>query len=100
MPWTFWMLMDGTNPQCTLEQMALNIFHNHVPKDFPCYPSSSGVEWWVQLWSSPATGRYSMHNNDPDDMSKMGISFHWDKDKHLCNLMETQLFEQQCTIPE
>lgn len=82
MPRTFWMPADGTKPRCALEQMALDVFHHHVPKDFPCDPSTSGAEWWVQLRPSPATGRYVMHD-EPDAMSETGVSFHWDKDEDL-----------------
>lgn len=54
-------------------------------------PQLSGAEWWVQLRPSPElTGRYAMHvhtdNDKPKDkadMSRTGISFHWDKDEEL-----------------
>ena len=64
--------------------MALDVFHHHVPKDYQFDPSTSGAEWWVQIRPSPpSVGRYSMHDPQPDGMSKTGISFHWDKDEDL-----------------
>jgi hypothetical protein len=83
MPRTFWMASDGT-PTCTLEQFALDIFQHHVPSNLQYDPSKSGAEWWVQIRPSPeGTGRYSMHDDSPDSISKTGISFHWDKDEEL-----------------
>jgi hypothetical protein len=86
MPRTFWMPVDGTSPTCTLEKMALDVFHHHIAgagDDFD--KSTSGAEWWVQLRPSPPNmGRYAMHDDsEPDIMSKSGISFHWDKDEDL-----------------
>eukprot|EP00978_Attheya_sp_CCMP212_P022743 scaffold68282_cov47-Attheya_sp.AAC.4 len=67
--------------------MALEVFHQHVPDEFLKTHdlSLSGAEWWVQLRPSPpVTGRYSMLSKDDDDeMTKTGISFHWDKDEDL-----------------
>jgi hypothetical protein len=84
LPRTFWVPADGSAPRCTLEQFALNIFHQHVPSDVKYDPKNSGAEWWVQLRPSPeGTGRYSMHDDKPDEISKTGISFHWDKDEDL-----------------
>jgi hypothetical protein len=84
MPRTFWMPADGTEPRCAFEKMALDVFHHHVPKDLVYDASSSGAEWWVQLRPSPpGIGRYAMLDTDPDEMSKNGISFHWDKDEDL-----------------
>lgn len=99
LPRTFWVPAakpkpDGTSnsPRCYLEQLALEVFHHHVPSNdsdnnnFHYDPETSGAEWWVQLRPSPeGTGRYSMHanNDNDDDMAKSGISFHWDKDEDL-----------------
>eukprot|EP00804_Cyclotella_cryptica_P029484 CCRYP_011284-RA/>CCRYP_011284-RA protein AED:0.09 eAED:0.09 QI:6/0.5/0.66/1/0.5/0.33/3/343/458 len=83
------LLFDWMEPRCFLEKLALQIFHHHVPplsSNFYYDPSTSGAEWWVQLRPSPpGTGRYSMllPNNDPDDITKSGMSFHWDKDEDL-----------------
>jgi hypothetical protein len=89
MPRTFWVPSSGFKPRCSLEKMALDVFQHHV-KDTPYDASSSGAEWWVQLRPSPEkTGRYSLYgtddSKDPDekDLSKTGISFHWDKDEDL-----------------
>jgi hypothetical protein len=89
MPRTFWIPSSGVKPRCSLEKMALDVFQHHV-KDTPYDASSSGAEWWVQLRPSPEkTGRYSLYgtddSQDPDekDLSKTGISFHWDKDEDL-----------------
>lgn len=83
MPRTFWMPAQGMKPRCHLEQMALDIFHHHV-KDKGYEPSCSGAEWWAQIRPSPEkTGRYAMHDDDGDSMSRSGISFHWDKDEDL-----------------
>ena len=98
-------------PRCTLEKMALEVFHHHVPENHVYDPSCSGAEWWVQIRPSPAkTGRYSLihamdkqkeeHNKDSEDKNTScdddaaaaadddddpptGISFHWDKDEEL-----------------
>jgi hypothetical protein len=84
MPRTFWIPADDMKPRCNLEQMALDIFHHHVPSNVSYDPKTSGAEWWVQLRPSPeGTGRYSMHDDKPDAISKTGISFHWDKDEEL-----------------
>lgn len=82
MPRTFWMPADGTKPRCALEQMALDVFYHHVPTDCTFDPTTSGAEWWVQIRPSPPVGRYTMHA-DEDNISKSGISFHWDKDEEL-----------------
>jgi hypothetical protein len=89
MPRTFWIPASGFKPRFSLEQMALDVFKHHV-KDVPYDASTSGAEWWVQLRPSPEkTGRYSMHGSDDNqeqdekDLSKTGISFHWDKDEDL-----------------
>jgi hypothetical protein len=89
MPRTFWVPSSGFKPRCSLEKMALDVFQHHV-KDTPYDASSSGAEWWVQLRPSPEkTGRYALYgtddSQDPDekDLSKTGISFHWDKDEDL-----------------
>ncbi|KAL7518558.1 hypothetical protein ACHAWX_003372 [Stephanocyclus meneghinianus] len=89
MPRTFWIPAQGMEPRCFLEKIALQIFHHHVPpisNNFYYDPSTSGAEWWVQLRPSPpGTGRYSMlfPDKNPDDMTKSGMSFHWDKDEDL-----------------
>ena len=94
LPRTFWIAANNnTRPRCYLEKMALEIFHHHVPPSVAYYydPETSGAEWWVQIRPSPPTGRYSMHassgadasNNEEDDMTKSGISFHWDKDEEF-----------------
>ena len=74
-------------PRCFLEKLALQIFHRHVPQSSKCYYdiNTSGAEWWVQIRPSPPAGRYSMlANGDTDDeITKSGISFHWDKDEDL-----------------
>lgn len=38
---------------------------------------------WCQLRPSPEAGRYTMYEDKPDDISRTGISFHWDKDEDL-----------------
>lgn len=86
MPRTFWMPTTTTTPSCALEQMALDVFHRHVPRDCGYDPATSGAEWWVQIRPSPeGVGRYSvlLGADDDDDMVKTGISFHWDKDEDL-----------------
>lgn len=84
MPRTFWMPAKGMKPRCHLEQLALDIFHHHVPSDLDYDVSTSGAEWWAQIRPSPeGTGRYSMHDDQPDELSRTGISFHWDKDEDL-----------------
>ena len=87
LPRTFWISADSNasiKPRCTLEQYALDIFHHHVPASLQYDPTKSGVEWWCQIRPSPeGTGRYSMHDKDPDAISKTGISWHWDKDEDL-----------------
>ena len=84
MPRTCWVPAKGMAPRCTLEQFALDVFHHHVPSNLNYDPISSGAEWWVQIRPSPeGTGRYSMHDENPDEISKTGISFHWDKDEDL-----------------
>ena len=81
MPRTFWMPADA-EPRCTLEKMALDVLQHHVGELPP--GTSCGAEWWVQLRPSPeGTGRYSLHGDQDDDLSKNGISFHWDKDEDL-----------------
>ena len=108
LPRTFWMPAEGVTPRCRLEQMALEVFHRHVPKDGYVYDkSTSGAEWWVQIRPSPSAGRYSMLADDSsstrdeesssgdkvdDDMSKSGISFHWDKDEDLRLAMGGDLY--------
>mmetsp|Transcript_8853 Transcript_8853/g.24529 ORF Transcript_8853/g.24529 Transcript_8853/m.24529 type:complete len:453 (-) Transcript_8853:19-1377(-) len=104
MPRTFWVPASGFSPRCSMEQMALDVFHYHtrnLPKN-KFELKSSGAEWWVQLRPSPKGGRYSVLDKDPkdqtkrkdsssglseDDLSKDGISFHWDKDEDLRLLM-------------
>lgn len=88
MPRTFWVPAQGMKPRCQVEQLALDIFHAHVPPDLDYDISTSGAEWWAQIRPSPEdTGRYSMHDDQPDKLSKTGISFHWDKDEDLRLLM-------------
>lgn len=89
MPRTFWM-SPSSKPRFSLEQMALDVFHHHVPAGYKYDPATSGAEWWIQLRPSPpGLGRYAMHDsasntNKEEDMSKAGgISFHWDKDEDL-----------------
>lgn len=84
MPRTFWLPAQGMKPRCQLERMALDIFHHHVPKGYDYDPETSGAEWWAQIRPSPeGTGRYSMHDDQPDELTRTGISFHWDKDEDL-----------------
>jgi len=99
MPRTFWMPGYGFEPRCSLEQMALDVFRHHVggdgEKEKNIDREMSGAEWWVQIRPSPEkTGRYAMMAADEKksnekssegsgDMSKDGISFHWDKDEEL-----------------
>jgi hypothetical protein len=84
MPRTFWVPAQGMKPRCHLEQMAHDIFHHHVPEGYDYDPETSGAEWWAQIRPSPEkTGRYSMHDDQPDELSTTGISFHWDKDEDL-----------------
>jgi hypothetical protein len=114
MPRTFWMPASGMQPRFHLEQFALDVFYHHVNKSNNSSVldvSRSGAEWWVQLRPSPEkAGRYAMHehtdydNNDDNDLedkattptthndlSRSGISFHWDKDEELRILL---LFQQ------
>jgi len=87
MPRTFWVPSRGMKPRCHLEQMAYDIFHHHVPPGLEYDEDSSGAEWWAQIRPSPeGTGRYSMHDDQPDELSTKGISFHWDKDEELREL--------------
>lgn len=87
MPRTFWVPARGMKARCQLEQMALDIFHHHVPPGHHYDPETSGAEWWAQIRPSPeGTGRYSMHDDKPDELSTSGISFHWDKDEDLRQL--------------
>lgn len=94
MPRTYWMPADGTTqPRCTLEQLALDIFRHHVPSDDLDYDrETSGAEWWCQLRPSPVMGRHtvvcassssSSGDDNEDDPFKNGISFHVDKDEEL-----------------
>ena len=105
MPRTFWVPCQGFEPRCSLEQIALDVFHHHTAASSSSSigpicdsydPTTSGAEWWVQIRPSPEkTGRYSMFagnenssndndgGEDKDDMAKEGISFHWDKDEDL-----------------
>ena len=92
MPRTFWIQSRGTKARFSLEQMAMDVFHQHVPDGLQYDEATSGSEWWVQIRPSPEkAGRYSMHDNiasqdkdeQKEDMSKTGISFHWDKDEDL-----------------
>lgn len=110
LPRTFWMPAEGMKPRCRLEQMAMEVFHKHVPVEGYTYDkSTSGAEWWVQIRPSPAAGRYSMladasssstsgendntcSNGKDDDMSTSGISFHWDKDEDLRLAMGGNLY--------
>jgi hypothetical protein len=99
LPRTFWVASQG-QARCSLEQLALDIFHHHTRRNNMKYDAScSGAEWWVQIRPSPkGIGRYAMmqaadvgnHQNkekdttDKDDMVQNGgISFHWDKDEDL-----------------
>ena len=110
LPRTFWVPAEGMKPRCRMEQMAMEVFHKHVPAEGYTYDkTTSGAEWWVQIRPSPAAGRYSMladasssstsgendssHAKDTDDdMSKSGISFHWDKDEDLRLAMGGNLY--------
>jgi hypothetical protein len=93
MPRTFWIGCNDV-PRCSLEQIAYDIFLYHTKALGSEYynPSKSGAEWWVQIRPSPdKVGRYSMHSdttNNEIDMTKDGISFHWDKDEELRLLCE------------
>ena len=51
LPRTFWISADTTKPRCYLEQLALGVFHHHVPNGYVYDKSTSGAEWWVQLVS-------------------------------------------------
>jgi hypothetical protein len=99
LPRTFWVAADGKPPRCTLEQMALDVFDHHVPSDSVSYdPATSGAEWWVQIRPFPPGGRYAMlasgddtaDDNNDDDMTPAGVSFHWDKDEDLRQLTDGQ----------
>jgi len=107
LPRTFWMPAEGIKARCRLEQMALEVFHQHVPEGCIYDKSTSGAEWWVQIRPSPSAGRYSMLGDAlsstpggekssscgmDDDMSKGGISFHWDKDEDLRLAMGGNLY--------
>lgn len=89
MPRTFWV--PATDPsendpavRCSFEQLAMDVFHHHVPSNLEYNTETSGAEWWVQIRPSPSVGgRYSMLMDDNDPMTKAGISFHWDKDEDL-----------------
>lgn len=88
MPRTFWMPCEGSPARCTLEQFALDVFHQHVPSGFSYDKNKSGAEWWVQIRPSPPAGRYAMHDpssssDDSFDMTESGISWHFDKDEDL-----------------
>ena len=73
--------------------MALEVFHHHVPSGFVFDPNKSGAEWWVQIRPSPPKiGRYAMLDDNPDEISKTGISFHWDKDEDLPLLTGASIF--------
>ena len=89
MPRTFWMPAHGKGAECTLEQLALDIFRYHVPQDAVYDHDTSGAEWWVQIRPSPPAGRYAMHAlaDLDDEISRQGIWFHWDKDEDLRQLM-------------
>lgn len=98
LPRTFWMPCEGRKAQCRLEKMALEVFRHHVPVECNYDAATSGAEWWVQIRPSPPAGRYSMHakddspgaregDNQQEDMSKKGISYHWDKDEDLRLMM-------------
>lgn len=90
MPRTFWMPAHGKLPRCSLEQMAWQVFHHHVPADAVYDHATSGAEWWVQIRPSPsAAGRYTMHAAEDlnDEISRNGIWFHWDKDEDLRQIM-------------
>ena len=100
LPRTFWMpAEDSAEKRCSLEQMAWDIFHSHVPRDLwnamtPQQQEQSGAEWWVQLRPSPPGGRYtivggenSCTGNNNEQSETHGISFHWDKDEDLRLLM-------------
>ncbi|KAL7576904.1 hypothetical protein ACA910_006667 [Epithemia clementina (nom. ined.)] len=70
MPRTFWVpAFGGFTPRCSLEQMALDIFHFHTQRHYYVPPTSTwppsqqsccGAEWWVQIRPSPKGGRYSV----------------------------------------
>jgi hypothetical protein len=85
-------------PRCFLENLAKQIFHHHVPKSSNFYydEATSGSEWWVQIRPSPPAGRYSMLADESkdgiDDMTKSGISFHWDKDEDLRLLCDGSMY--------
>jgi hypothetical protein len=100
MPRTFWVPSNGFQPRCSLEQMALDVFRYHAGSTSTSTSTSttiqydeetSGAEWWVQIRPSPEkVGRYAMHKEPEEDetattkdMTKEGISFHWDKDEDL-----------------
>ncbi|VEU43204.1 unnamed protein product [Pseudo-nitzschia multistriata] len=94
MPRTYWMPADGTKARCTLEQLALDVFHKHVPaKGFDYDPETSGAEWWCQLRPSPEMGRHNAvrcsdeeaagDGDCSEDPFANGISFHVDKDEEL-----------------
>ena len=80
MPRTFWIGANDT-PECSLEQMALNVFHHHVgTASLDPSIAVAGAEWWVQIRPSPdKVGRYAMQGLTEEN----GITFHWDKDEDL-----------------
>ena len=118
MPHTFWMpavpnLSSETNnqdlPKCSLEQMALEIFHHHVANLSWTEEElqNSGAEWWVQIRPSlhPSESAISRQSQDTltlgqnqthidasKDMSQSGIDFHWDKDEELRHLAGGNLY--------
>ena len=102
MPRTFWVPAKTTTssskgewtPRCSLEQMALDVFcHHTVHLSLTDQElEQSGAEWWVQIRPSPKGGRYAVLEEQQkqdiatdvqEDLSKEGISFHWDKDEDL-----------------
>ena len=88
LPRTFWVPSNGA-PRCSLEKMALDIFHHHTAAaaaaGLEYDVRSSGAEWWVQVRPSAKSGRYSVLLGDNNDDNN-GICFHWDKDEELSKL--------------
>jgi hypothetical protein len=60
MPRTFWVPAQGFTPRCSLEQFAIDVYNNHVPKELK-YDLSTRAEWWFQLRPSSEKTGHAMH---------------------------------------
>ena len=94
-------------PRCLFEQMALDVFHHHIPQNYLYDKRNSGSEWWVQIRPKTKQGEDNnadqlSHNNvkadsinetivkNDDDCNS--IQFHWDKDEQLRDLTGGAIF--------